>query len=157
MSSSTERAGSTAASEGRPQAERQHRAQRLLTLPPPLAAASSSRQSQLQSQQLPFPAPPGCGAAATAEFDKVAEYYAVIGAHTPELLDAEQHSQAALRFSWGDSITDIAVLRAGKGDSCPPGYELIEATPGEHKADLNHGSLHRSVYLAVCRQRVSKR
>ena len=52
--------------------------------------------------------------------------------------------------------------RTGKGESCPEGYELIDRTPMNHNADLNHGSitswgLHRAVHLAVRRQHVSKR
>lgn len=52
--------------------------------------------------------------------------------------------------------------RTGKGESCPEGYELIERTPMDHSADLNHGSvtswgLQRAVHLAVRRQHVSKR
>lgn len=52
--------------------------------------------------------------------------------------------------------------RTGKGEVCPEGYELIDRTPMDHDADLNHGSmsswgLRRAVHLAVRRQHVSKR
>lgn len=59
--------------------------------------------------------------------------------------------------------TDVVpTARTGKGERCPDGYELIERTPMDHNADLNHGSitswgLKRAVHLAVRRQHVSKR
>lgn len=58
--------------------------------------------------------------------------------------------------------TFVGACRTGKGETCPEGYELIERTPMDYNADLNHGSvtswsLKRAVHLAVRRQHVSKR
>eukprot|EP00752_Nemacystus_decipiens_P018357 g16468.t1 len=95
----------------------------------------------------------------------VADYFSVVGARNDgdlELLDPEGHSPEMLKCVWEDAITDIAVVRTGKGELCPEGYELIDRTPMDHDADLNHGSMsswgfRRAVHLAVRRQHVSKR
>ncbi|CAM9712558.1 unnamed protein product [Phaeothamnion confervicola] len=94
------------------------------------------------------------------DFEKVVDYFAVIGPRPHgdlELLDEEQNTPDMLRCVWEAAITDIAVVRPSKGESCPDGYELLERTPGNHRADLNHGSMHRAVYLAVRRQHMSRR
>ncbi|CAM9114779.1 unnamed protein product [Choristocarpus tenellus] len=95
----------------------------------------------------------------------VADYFSVVGSRGDgdmDLLDPELHSPDMLGCIWEDAITDIVVIRPGKGEACPDGYELIERTPGNHKADLNHGrvrswGLHRVVHLAIRRQHVSNR
>ncbi|CAM9139007.1 unnamed protein product [Discosporangium mesarthrocarpum] len=95
----------------------------------------------------------------------VADYFSLVGSRSDddlELLDPELHSPEMLKCIWEDAITDIAVIRSGRGETCPEGYELIERTPNNHKADLNHGQVgswrrSRAVHLAVRRQHVSKR
>ncbi|CAB1099644.1 unnamed protein product [Ectocarpus sp. CCAP 1310/34] len=95
----------------------------------------------------------------------IADYFSVVGARNDgdlDLLDPELHSPEMLKCVWEDAITDIAVVRTGKGEVCPEGYELIDRTPMGHDADLNHGSvtswgLRRAIHLAVRRQHVSQR
>ncbi|CAM9232899.1 unnamed protein product [Chrysoparadoxa australica] len=96
----------------------------------------------------------------TPELDYLIDYYGSVGIETDgrtDILDGELYATELLRNAAENAITDIAVVSLGRGESCPSGYELVERTPGGHRADLNHGSMHRGVYLAIQRQYASKK
>jgi hypothetical protein len=87
------------------------------------------------------------------EFDPIADYFAVIGVNSEalQLLDPTVHNAKYLRDARSAAITDVAVVRTGRGETCPEGYQLVGESVGGRRADLNHGSVRGGVFLAVRR------
>lgn len=88
---------------------------------------------------------------------RVADYFVVAGlSESPELLDNLNLSDVGyLKANHNQApITDIGIVFPDFDETVPPGYELLEYTPTNLTADLNHGSLRSSpCYLCYRRGR----
>lgn len=86
---------------------------------------------------------------------RVADYFVVAGmGPNPQLLQ-DNHFNDSGQLKAAESqapITDIGVFFPGLGETCPPGYQVLEQTPTGLPADLNYGSLRTQVCFLYLRR-----
>lgn len=85
----------------------------------------------------------------------MADYFVVAGmGPNPQLLQ-DNHFNDSGQLKAAESqapITDIGVFFPGLGETCPPGYQVLEQTPTGLPADLNYGSLRTQVCFLYLRR-----
>ncbi|XP_052793201.1 C-myc promoter-binding protein-like isoform X2 [Mya arenaria] len=86
---------------------------------------------------------------------RVADYFVVAGLPENPFPLEEFSNEAAIKPTYKlDPITDITVINKSISEKVPRGYTLLEKTPSDYPADMNHGSLRQhEMYICYRRSR----